>query len=231
MKDFSLLEKKLRIKFKNQNFLIQALVHRSYLNENPNFFLPHNERLEFFGDAVLELVVTEYLYENYPNPEGELTSFRASLVNTRSLSELAQKFDLDKFVLLSRGEKRGSKKAREVILANAFEALIGAIYFDQGLKKVKTFLKEHLLSKLSFILEKKLYRDPKSQFQELAQEKYRITPSYQVLSEIGPAHQRYFIIGVYLNEKKIAQGEGWTKQEAQIKAAEEALKKIRESKD
>lgn len=223
MKDFSILEKKIGIKFKNQNLLIQAFVHRSYLNENPRFSLDHNERLEFLGDAVLELVVTKYLYKHYSNPEGELTSFRASLVNTSSLVALAQEFDFDSFIFLSYGERKGSKKAREVILANAFEALIGAIYLDQGIEKVNTFLKKCLLSKLPYILKEKLYQDPKSKFQELTQEKFRITPIYKVISETGPAHARHFVVGVFLGEKEIAQAEGLSKQEAQIRAAKKAL--------
>jgi ribonuclease-3 len=220
------LEKKINIFFKNKDLLKQALIHRSYLNENPKFHLEHNERLEFLGDAVLELVVTEFLYKTYPDKsEGELTNFRASLVNSQMLSELAFELDLDKYIFLSKGEAQENSKgkARRYILANAIEALIGSIYLDQDYKKVKKFVEKYFLVKLSEILIKKTYIDPKSKFQEIAQEKTRITPSYKVLKESGPDHDKHFQIGVYLNKDLIAKGEGSSKQEAQIKAAKKAL--------
>ena len=224
MKDFSLLEKKLNLTFKNKDFLIQAFVHRSYLNENPDFYLPHNERLEFLGDAVLELVVTEYLYQNYQNPEGELTNWRAALVNGGSLAEVAEEFGLYDYLYLSRGEaKDANPKARNYILANATEALIGAIYLDMGWQTAKEFITEHLLVKLPHILKNKLYLDAKSHFQELAQEKVGITPSYRVLSESGPDHAKDFVIGVYLDDELVAEGNGTSKQEAQMDAARRAL--------
>lgn len=225
MKDISKLEKRLGIKFKNKDLLTQSLVHRSYLNEHPNFLPSHNERLEFLGDAVLEIVVTEYLYQNYPDPEGELTNWRASLVNAKILSQLAVEIGLNGYILLSKGESKDSQsKARQYILADAFEALIGAIYLDQGVKIVKKFITTNLLSKLAHILENKLYLDPKTKFQEIAQEKLSITPSYRVLEEWGPAHAKHFKMGIYLGKELIAEGEGTSKREAEIKAAEKALR-------
>lgn len=226
MKDFSKLEEKIDIKFKNQDLLIQSVVHRSYLNENPGFKLPHNERLEFLGDAVLELIVTEYLYQNYPNPEGELTNWRASLVNAKMLSETAGELDLDKYLYLSKGEAKepAGSKARQYILANACEALVGAVYLDQGYVVARDFIKNYLIVKLPHILEHELYLDPKSKFQEVAQEKYGITPNYKVLEEVGPDHAKLFKVGVYLEKDLVATGEGSSKQEAQVDAALAALK-------
>lgn len=226
MKDFSKLEKRINIEFKNKDLLIQAVVHRSYLNENPGFKLPHNERLEFLGDAVLELIITEYLYQNYQNPEGELTNWRASLVNAKMLSEIARELELDKYLYLSKGEAKEppDSKARQYILANALEALVGAIYLDQGYVVARDFIKKFLIVKLPHILEHELYLDPKSKFQEIAQEKYGITPSYKVLEETGPDHAKHFKVGVYLEKELIATGEGSSKQEAQMAAAVEALK-------
>ena len=225
MKDFSKLEDKIEIKFINQDLLKQAVVHRSYLNEHPHFSLNHNERLEFLGDAVLELVVTEDLYKNYKNPEGELTNWRASLVNANMLAEVASQFDLNQYLYLSKGEsKDADSKARQYILANAFEALIGAIYLDQGWEKTKEFVEKHILSRLEHIIEHKLYVDPKSRFQEAAQDKIGVTPSYKVLSEAGPDHSKHFVMGVYLDKELVAKGEGSSKQEAQVRAAENALR-------
>jgi ribonuclease-3 len=224
MKDFSALEKKLNLKFKNKDFLIQAFTHRSYLNENPDFYLSHNERLEFLGDAVLELVVTEYLYQNYPEKsEGELTNWRAALVNAKMLSTLAQELDFNDFLLLSRGEEKEIGKARQYILANAFEAFIGSIYLDQGYKPCQEFIKKHLLKKLPEIIKRGLFKDVKSRFQEEAQERVKITPSYKVLDEWGPDHAKHFIVGVFLGEELVAKGEGSSKQEAEEEAAREAL--------
>lgn len=214
----------LNLKFKNQNLLKQALTHRSYLNENSNFELDHNERLEFLGDAVLELIVTEYLYQNYKNPEGELTSWRAALVNADMLSKKAKKLGLNSEILLSKGEAKDIGKGRNYILANALEALIGAIYLDQGYETAKKFIQENILIELPSILENKLYLDAKSQFQERAQEEVNITPEYKVLKEWGPDHDKKFKIGVYLNVDLVASAIGSNKQEAQQKAAEKALK-------
>ena len=224
IKDFSKLEKKLKLKFKKKDLLLQAFVHRSYLNEKPDFHLSHNERLEFLGDAVLELVVTKYLFEKYPEkPEGELTNWRAALVNAKMLTELAKDLGLNDFLLLSQGEAKETGKARLYILANAFEALIGAIYLDRGYKESEKFLNEHLTPKLPEIIEKGLFRDAKSLFQEQTQEKVGITPTYKVLREWGPDHDKHFIIGVFLGREKIAEGEGSSKQEAEERAAQKAL--------
>jgi len=224
MKDFSLLEKKLNLTFKNKDFLIQAFVHRSYLNENPDFYLPHNERLEFLGDAVLELIVTQYLYQKYPKKsEGELTNWRAALVNAKQLSEIAKDLDFNDFLLLSRGEAKELGKARQYILGNTFEALIGAIYLDQGYQACEDFIKKYLTVKLPEIIEKGLFKDAKSRFQEEAQERVGITPIYKVLEEWGPDHAKHFIIGVFLGENLVAKGEGSSKQEAEEEAAKEAL--------
>ena len=222
--DISLLEQKINVKFNNIDLLQQALVHRSYINENPDFRLDQNERLEFLGDAVLELIVTEYLYNNYPNPEGELTNWRAALVNAKMLAQIAKRLELNNHLFLSRGEAKDTGRARQYILANAFEALIGAIYFDQGYEAVKNFIEREVLKELPHILENQLFRDPKSRFQEMAQEKAGITPSYEVLKEWGPDHAKRFVVGVYLGKELVAQGEGNSKQEAQEKAAWEGLK-------
>jgi len=225
MKDFLKLEKKIGIKFKNKNLLIQSFVHRSYINEHPEFKLGHNERLEFLGDAVLELIITKYLFKKYPkNPEGDLTSWRASLVNSKMLSIIATELGLNEYLYLSRGEAKDTGKARQCILANTFEALIGAIYLDQGLKVVNQFLIKYLLSKLPYIIKHKLYLDAKTKFQEAAQDKVGITPTYQLIAESGPDHAKRFKIGVYLDKKLVATGEGSNKQEAQIEAAQKALK-------
>ena len=226
MKDFSLLEKKISVKFKNKDLLIQAFCHRSYLNENPDFYLNHNERLEFLGDAVLELVVTEYLFQKYPNKsEGELTNWRSALVNAKQLFQVAEELDLNEFLLLSRGESKELGKARKYILANVFEALIGALYLDSGYKKCQEFIKKYLIKHLSEIIKKGLFRDAKSSFQEGAQEKVSITPTYKVLKEWGPDHAKHFIVGVFLEKELVAQGEGSSKQEAEEKAAQNALEK------
>ncbi len=218
------LEKVLGVNFNNQDLLHEALVHRSYINEHPSFKLGHNERMEFLGDAVLELVVTEYLFKHYDNPEGELTNWRAALVNSKMLAETAKKFDLYKYLYLSHGEAKDTNpKARNYILANAMEAIIGAIYLDQGWDIVKEFIEKHIIVKLPYILENKLYLDAKSHFQERAQEKVGITPSYRVIDESGPDHAKTFVVGVYLNDELVAQGEGTSKQEAQMAAARNAL--------
>lgn len=224
-KNFHLLEEKIGISFKNQNYLVQALVHRSFLNENREFPLAHNERLEFLGDAVLELVVTEFLFEHYLNPEGELTNWRAALVNAKNCSLVARELDIEPFLFLSHGEQKDAgTKARDYILANAVEAIIGAVYLDQGWDMAKQFITRWVISKLPEILELNLWMDPKSRFQESAQELVGVTPTYKVLNEEGPDHNKEFTIGVYLGKEKIAEGVGTSKQEAQVDAAEHALK-------
>lgn len=223
-KNLSNFEEKFSLKFNNQDLLLQSLTHRSYINENPAFQVGHNERLEFLGDAVLELVVTEDLYKKFPEkPEGELTSFRAALVNAKMLSDVAVDIGVNDFLLLSRGETKDTGRARQYILANAFESLIGAIYLDQGYDAAKDFIFRVLMPRLSEVLEKKLYKDPKSLFQEESQERVGITPSYEVLREWGPDHDKHFLIGVFLGEELVAEGEGPSKQEAQEGAARNAL--------
>jgi ribonuclease-3 len=226
MKNFSILEKNLGLEFKNRDLLIEAFCHRSYLNEHPDFHLPHNERLEFLGDAVLELIVTEYLYKKYPEKnEGELTNWRAALVNAKILGELAKDLGFNDFLLLSKGEEKETGKARLYILANTFEALVGAIYLDQGLEVTKDFVEKNLVKKkLPEIIEKGLLKDPKTRFQEEAQERVKITPTYKVLEEWGPDHAKHFIVGVFLGNELIAKGEGSSKQEAEEEAAKNALK-------
>jgi len=224
MKDFSKFEKSVGVKFKNKNLLAQAFCHRSFLNENTDLNLGNNERLEFLGDAVLELVVTEDLYKKYPDKsEGELTNWRAALVNAKILSRIAQEIGFNDFLLLSKGEEKEGGKARQYILANTFEAVIGALYLDSGYKICQNFIKKHLLKELPHILEANLYKDAKSHFQEEAQEKNRITPTYKVLEERGPDHAKNFVIGVYLNKELVAKGEGLSKQEAEEAAAKKAL--------
>ncbi len=219
------LEQTLGVTFQNKDTLRQALVHRSYLNEHPDFRLGHNERMEFLGDAVLELVVTENLYLNYENPEGELTNWRAALVNADMLSDLCRLLEIEPYLHLSRGESKDKdSKARKYILANAFESIIGAIYIDGGWEAAKSFIQERVLSELPRILKQRLYVDPKSRFQEAAQEHVGVTPSYKVLSEEGPDHAKRFEVGVYLGKEQVAVGTGMSKHEAQVAAAGEALK-------
>jgi ribonuclease-3 len=220
------LAQKLGIEFNNIDFLRQAVTHRSYLNEHRDYNLDHNERLEFLGDAVLELVVTEFLYANYPNPEGELTNWRASLVNGEMLAKIAGRLGVEEFLMMSRGESKDTGKARHYLLANAFEAIIGSIYLDQGEKGyivARDFILKNVAVELPEIIENKTYMDPKSRFQEEAQDKVGITPSYKVMEESGPDHARIFIVGVYLEHELIASGEGTSKQEAQRNAAASGL--------
>jgi len=224
MKDFSQLEKKLGAEFKDKDLLMQAFAHRSYLNENPDFKLDHNERLEFLGDAVMELIVTEHLYKEFPEKsEGELTNWRAALVNAKMLTSVAEELGFNDFLLLSRGEAKEGGKARACILANTFEAFLGAIYLDLGYEATDEFIKKNLLTKLSDIIQEGSYKDAKSKFQEEAQDKEGITPSYKVIKESGPDHNKNFVVGVYLGEKLIAEGQGFSKQEAEEDAAKKAL--------
>lgn len=227
MRDFSQLEETLGVKFKSKELLKQAVVHRSYLNEHPDFSLNHNERLEFLGDAVLELIVTEKLFTQFPEtPEGTLTAWRASLVNADMLAEVAIDLEIEEYLYLSRGEaKDKNTKARRYILANAVEALIGALYLDQGIKPAEKFIKKCIYSKLDNILANGLYLDPKSRFQEKAQELHGVTPHYKVLGESGPDHAKVFEIGLYLGEELISKGKGSSKQEAQVEAARKGIKK------
>jgi ribonuclease-3 len=216
-------ESKIGLKFNNKDLLTQVFVHRSYLNENPGFKLDHNERLEFLGDAVLELITTEHLYKTLPNPEGELTNLRSALVRGQMLSDIANNLDLNEHLMLSRGEAKSGGKARQLILANAFEALVGAIYLDQGYDAAKTFISKFLLDRLQTIIDQKTYLDPKSHLQEMAQAQLSITPNYKVLSENGPDHAKIFVVGCFLHDRKISEGEGSSKQTAESKAAANAL--------
>ncbi|HEY4507257.1 MAG TPA: ribonuclease III [Candidatus Paceibacterota bacterium] len=218
------LEERIGTKFKNPDMLLQALTHRSYLNERPSWHLDHNERLEFLGDAVLELVVTEYLYNSYPNPEGELTNWRAALVNSVMLAKVSAKFDLNNYLLLSRGEAKDTGRARQYILANAIEAVLGAMYLDQGYDACDKFIKKFVLTELKDVLENKSYKDYKSLFQEEAQERAGVTPTYEVIKEWGPDHAKNFHMGVYLDKELAGEGSGQSKQDAQQAAAENALK-------
>lgn len=228
MNSLEKLENKLKIRFNNQNLLKQAMVHRSYLNEHPDSVVGHNERLEFLGDAVLEIVVTEYLYLNFKDTdEGDLTNWRASLVNAKMLHVVATELDLEDYLYLSKGEaKDKNKKSRQYILANAVEALIGAIYLDQGLEVAKNFILKNIVCKLDEILKNESYLDPKSRFQEEAQDKKGITPHYEILNEEGPDHAKIFTVGLYLGEEKISDGVGSSKQEAQVDAATKGLLKM-----
>ncbi len=224
--DLSKLEQKLGIKFKNINLLKEAITHRSYLNENPSWKISHNERLEFLGDAVLELGVTETLFNQFPHhPEGQLTSFRAALVNYQIIAEVAKNLGLEDFILLSQGEAKDVGRARKVILANAMEAVIGAVYLDSDYQKAKRIIEEFIINpNLNKVIESGLYKDPKSHLQEIVQEKLKLTPTYQILEGWGPDHKKIFRMGVYFGDKLIAEGEGYSKQEAEIEAARNALK-------
>jgi ribonuclease-3 len=224
MPDFSTFETRIGHHFKDEALLRTAFTHRSYLNENRDAAREHNERLEFLGDAVLELVVTEFLFAKYPDkPEGDLTAYRAALVNTQSIGDAATKLGMNEFLLLSRGESRDTGRARQIILANAFEALIGAVYLDQGYVAARDFIAKQLFHKTDDVVARRLWQDAKSRFQELAQEKLGVTPAYQLVDQSGPDHDKTFLVGAFLGNEKIAIGEGRSKQEAEQAAAEKAL--------
>jgi len=224
MIDFSKFEEKCGIVFKDKNLLQQAFIHRSFLNENTGMQVSHNERLEFLGDAVLELSVTDYLYKKYPDyAEGDLTAYRSSLVNAVIIAEVAGDIGMNDFLLLSKGEAKDTGKARMYILANTYEAFVGAVYLDRGFDIADSFIKTTLLPKLEQIISQKLWRDAKSHIQEKAQEYVGLTPSYKVMQEAGPDHDKHFTVGIYFGEQLIAQGKGKSKQEAEQKSAQEAL--------
>ena len=224
MKDFGEFEGRIGFIFEDKALLRQAFTHRSYINETREEGLEHNERLEFLGDAVLELVVTNYLYTKYPKkPEGELTAYRSALVNTASLAIAASKIGMNDYLLLSRGEARDTGRARQYILADTFEAFIGALYLDQGYGKASEFIGGNLFPLLDDIVEKRLWQDAKSNFQEKAQERMGITPAYATLEEIGPDHDKQFVVAVYLKDDLITKGMGRSKQEAEQDAARKAL--------
>lgn len=225
MIQFSDFEKKIKVTFKDKNLLKQAFTHRSYINENPGANIAHNERLEFLGDAVLELIVTDFLYKKYPQyTEGELTAMRSALVNAIIISEVATATGMNDYLLLSKGEAKDNGKARQYILANTFEALIGAMYLDQGYDVVDTFITKTLLPKTEEIVSKKLWRDAKSLVQEKSQEFVGVTPAYKVLQQAGPDHDKHFTVGIYFGKDMIAEGKGKSKQEAEQSAALNALK-------
>lgn len=224
MPDFKKFQKTIGHAFKEERLLQTAFTHRSYLNENRAPGREHNERLEFLGDAVLELVVTEFLFAKYPDkPEGDLTAYRAALVNTVSISDAATKLGMNDYLLLSRGEARDTGRARSIILANAFEALIGALYLDAGYLTAKDFIAKNIFYKTEEVVEKKLWQDAKSRLQELAQERSGATPTYELANQSGPDHDKRFVIGVYVAGERIALGEGRSKQEAEQDAAQKAL--------
>ncbi len=210
--------------FENIDLLVTAFTHRSYVNEHRKSVSEHNERLEFLGDAVLELVVTDFLFNTYSEAEGILTSWRASLVRTESIGEAGQKLGYEPLVRMSRGEKQGGDRARLQILANAFEALIGAIYLERGYADAEVFIKKHITSKLETILEEGTWRDPKSYLQEVMQKVDGVTPRYVVIEEVGPDHDKVFTLGVYAADRLVSKGTGPSKQAAQQEAAKAALK-------
>lgn len=226
MNDIAAHAARLGYTFNDLDLLAEALTHRSYLNENKTA-RAHNERLEFLGDAVLELAVTHFLFERFPTkPEGELTAFRASLVNTFSLADSAEEIGLNDMLLLSKGEARDTGRARQIILANAFEAVLGAIYLDQGYDAAESFVMKHLAPKIDEVIAKRAWQDAKSRFQELAQEKRNVTPTYRTVREDGPDHDKQFTVGVYLGKERAAEGEGKSKQEAEQAAAQAALDQL-----
>ncbi len=218
------VEELIGVHFNSPEYLETALTHRSYLNEHKDV-KEHNERLEFLGDAVLELVTTEYLYRNYPNPEGEMTNWRSALVKTETISDVCLGLGVENYIRMSRGEKKSLGRSRQLILANTFEAMIGAMYLDQGLEAAREFITRNVLVRLPHILEAKLYIDPKSAFQEMAQERDGMTPRYEVLSEDGPDHNKKFVVGVFVGDTQWGAGSGTSKQTAQQEAAADAVKK------
>ena len=220
-------KEKLGFEFKDVGLLVTALTHRSYMNEHQKTAREHNERLEYLGDAVLELVTSDFLYRNYDYPEGVMTALRAALVRTESIGEAGKELGYEPLVRLSKGEKQGSERAHDSILADCFEAVIGAIYLDQGYEAAREFIAQHILVKIDGILEEESWRDPKSYMQELAQKNDGFTPVYRTLKEEGPDHDKTFTVGVYVDGKLMGKGEGHSKQEAQTEAAREGIKKYR----
>ncbi len=219
------LAKSLKIVFKNFAILENALVHRSFINEHRNWNLESNERLEFLGDAVLELVVTDYLFTNYKNEEGELTNWRAALVCAESLAPVAEKLEIEKYLFVGRGEKK-NYRSKQNILADGMEAIIGAIYVDRGMEEANHFIRENILINLPIILENELFLDAKTSLQETAQKQWKVTPEYKVLKEGGPDHNKWFEVGAYVNEKLMGKGRGSSKQKAEKEAAKSAMEKF-----
>lgn len=223
-------KEKLGYDFNDIQLLVTALTHRSYLNEHKKSASEHNERLEFLGDAVLELVTTDFLFSNYHEPEGILTAWRSALVRTESIGAAGERLGYEKLIRMSRGEKHGSARARQQILANAFEATTGAIYLDRGYEAAKKYITDNILSTLPQILEDESWRDPKSYLQEISQARDGFTPVYRVLNEDGPDHEKIFTLGVFVGEKKMGEGEGPSKQIAQQEAARQAIRKYKTQK-
>jgi ribonuclease-3 len=223
--DFSSFEKKIGVTFKDKALLKQAFVHRSYINENKDSGLDHNERLEFLGDAVLELAITDHLYKKYADKtEGDLTAYRSALVNATTCAEVATKLGVNEYLLLSRGETKDTGRARQYILANTLESIIGAIFIDQGYEKAKTFILENISTLIDDIILKGTWIDAKSLFQERAQDEEGATPLYKTSKETGPDHDKRFTVGVYLGKQLVATGDGKSKQDAEQEAARNALK-------
>lgn len=222
-------KEKLGFEFNNINLLVTALTHRSYINEH-RLAHEHNERLEFLGDAVLELVSSDFLYREYNEPEGIMTALRSALVRTESIGEAGKELGYEPLVRMSRGEKNGTERARDVILADCFEAVIGAIYIDQGYDRAKQFIAEHILVKIDTVLEEGSWRDAKSYLQELAQKNDGSTPVYRTMKEEGPDHNKTFTVGVFVGNDLKGVGTGFSKQEAQTEAARGAIKKYKQQK-
>lgn len=224
MEKYLAFEKKWNISFKDKGLLEQAFIHRSYINENKNLGLDHNERLEFLGDAVLELVITDFLFNKFPEKkEGVLTAYRSSLVRTESISAAARNMGMNDLLKLSKGESRDQGKARDYILANTFEAFIGSVYLDIGYEAAKKIIAENLFENIEDVIESGSWKDSKSEVQELAQEHYGETPRYELISAEGPDHDKHFIMAIYFGDRKIAEGEGNSKQKAQQQAAYNAI--------
>src|SRR3989338_1452283 len=224
--DFHIFEKTVGITFRNLKLLEQAFTHRSYLNENLRSGLNHNERLEFLGDAVLELATTDYLYRHYPDKtEGDLTAYRAALVNTVTIAQVAADIGLNDYLLLSRGEAKDIGRARQAILANTFESLIGAFYLDQGFEVAQGFINKYLIPRVGQVIAERRSQDAKSFFQERAQAETDITPAYELLRESGPDHDKTFTVGLYIGKELMATGSGHSKQDAEQVAAREGLKR------
>lgn len=229
MEPYLLFQKELGLEFKNPELLKQAFIHRSYINENKNVGMEHNERLEFLGDAVLELVVTDFLYNEYPEvDEGILTAYRSALVRTESISQAARDMGMNELLLLSKGESRDEGKARDYILANTFEAFVGAVYLDSGYNAAHTVIENALFDNIKQVINDGSWKDPKSQFQEYAQEHFNETPRYELIKAVGPDHDKEFTMAVFVGEKNIAQGKGNSKQKAQQEAAENALVAVKQ---
>ena len=224
MIDFTTFENAIGFDFIDKTLLERAFTHRSYINENPRSGLSHNERFEFLGDAVIELIVTDYLFRTYPkHTEGELTAYRSALVNAIIMGEVATALNMNDFLLLSKGEAKDTGRARQTILANTYESFVGALYLDQGYDGANVFVTNTLIPRLADIIAKKLWRDAKSMIQEEAQERLGVTPAYRVVVETGPDHDKFFTIGVFFHDKKVAEGKGRSKQEGEQKAAYAAL--------